>query len=61
MNNPKDLPRPVGPAGAEELSEAQRAFAELLGRLLAQRWQAEHHTPPPLPPPIDNHRPEVQK
>jgi hypothetical protein len=31
-------PRPVGGA---PLSEAQRAFAELLGRLLAQRWQEE--------------------
>jgi hypothetical protein len=39
-----------------ELSEAQRAFAELLGRLLAQRWQEEHSVTPPRP---DNRRPEI--
>lgn len=58
MNNPKDSPRPVRPAGAEELSEVQRAFAELLGRLLAQRWQEEHRATPPRP---DNRRPEIQE
>ena len=30
-------------AAIEPLTEAQRAFARVLGRLLAQRWQEEQH------------------
>ena len=32
-------------AANEPLTEAQRAFARVLGRLLAQRWQEEQHGP----------------
>lgn len=39
---------PPRPATAAPLTPTQRAFARLLGRILAERWDREH--PPPARP-----------
>ena len=38
----QDVPAPAPRAGEETLTAAQRAFARLLGRLLAEKWRNEN-------------------
>ncbi|MBL8794089.1 MAG: hypothetical protein JNM56_09295 [Planctomycetia bacterium] len=44
---PESTPAKSDSAAKEALSEAQRDFAKVLGRLLAQRWHEEHRQPRP--------------
>ncbi len=53
------LDRSDSQAGSgDSLSEAQRSFAQLLGRLLAHRWQEEHYPASPSNPGNDDTKKE---